>query len=94
MASKPSRVGFRLRRQTAVLGTDGKRECAYCGAHMDPIDWCPYCQALAAPCRRPHRTLRRHRAAAFCGDSCRSAHRTSAITNLNEQKRARHATRP
>lgn len=87
MPSKPSRVGFRLARQTAVIGADGKRRCAHCSAYLDPADWCPYCQVLRTPCNRPHRTLRKHAAAAFCGDPCRDAHRTSAITLINEQNR-------
>jgi hypothetical protein len=87
MPAKPSRVGHRLRRQTAVVGYDGKRECAYCGAHLDPIDWCQYCQAIGSPCNRPHRKLRKPGHAAFCNQACRNAHRNSAVTNINQLAR-------
>jgi hypothetical protein len=62
--------------ETAVVHGDGTRHCAWCGDHIDPIDWCGNCTA-DAPCGTnggPHRRLRKRADAAFCDSGCRTAY--------------------
>ncbi|EGE40828.1 hypothetical protein SACT1_1463 [Streptomyces sp. ACT-1] len=61
------------RRTPAVDQGDGRR-CAWCGDHIDPIDWCSPCRAAQAPCGS-HRRLRKRADAAFCDSGCRAAYR-------------------
>lgn len=64
------------RAETAVIHGDGTRHCAWCGDHIDPIDWCGNCTE-GAPCATqggPHRRLRKRSDAAFCDAGCRSAY--------------------
>lgn len=67
----------RYRAQEAVIHGDGTRHCNWCGAHIDPIDWCGDCKHLEKPCATtggPHRRLRKRSDAAFCDSECRSAY--------------------
>lgn len=62
--------------ETAVIHGDGTRHCAWCGDHIDPIDWCGNCKADAACATSggPHRRLRKRADAAFCDAGCRTAY--------------------
>jgi hypothetical protein len=57
-------MGLHLPRAEAVPADDG-RECAWCGAKIDPIDWCPGCRKHERPCGA-HKRLRKRADAAFC----------------------------
>lgn len=72
-------VGLHLRRAAPVVDDDGRRQCASCGAFIDPIDWCADCQSGGKPCGTAHRHLRKQATAAFCDAACRSRHRTSYV---------------
>ncbi|WP_458089367.1 hypothetical protein [Streptomyces malaysiensis] len=66
------------RAETAVIHADGTRRCAWCGDHIDPIDWCLDCTP-DAPCATqggPHRRLRKRSDAAYCDAGCKSADRS------------------
>lgn len=69
----------RRQSEQAVVHGDGTRHCAWCGAHIDPIDWCSMCRANNAPCATtgdgPHRRLRKRSDAAYCDRGCKSADR-------------------
>lgn len=65
--------------ETAVAHSDGTRRCAWCGDHIDPIDWCLNCKAGQKPCATnggSHRRLRKRADAAFCDSGCRAAYAT------------------
>lgn len=57
----------------AVIHGDGTRHCAWCGDHIDPVDWCPSCSAKPPKACRAHRRLRKRSDAAYCNAACRSA---------------------
>jgi hypothetical protein len=76
--------------ETAVIHGDGTRHCAWCGAHIDPIDWCGDCKA--AETRRapadggPHRRLRKRADAAFCDAECKAADRSDREGSLRRRR--------
>jgi hypothetical protein len=74
--------------ETAVIYSDGTRHCAWCGDHIDPIDWCLDC-APNVPCAStggPHRRLRKRSDAAFCDSSCRTAYRNDTGPVITSRK--------
>ena len=72
--------------QQAIVQGDGTRHCNWCGAHIDPIDWCPGCQTAQAPCNNPHRRLRKRADAAFCDATCRSAYHNDRTGSVGARR--------
>lgn len=62
---------------TALIDQDRTpRRCDWCGAEIDPIDWCGFCQQSdPEPCRDPHRSVRRPESTRYCDGKCRYADR-------------------
>lgn len=45
------------------------RRCDFCGAEIDPIDWCDGC--MKGNCKY-HRRPRKRKDAKYCNDECRT----------------------
>lgn len=63
------------------------RRCNWCGAEIDPVDWCPNC-SQGKPCSS-HNRLRKRSDAQYCNDVCRSKEHSTMATLRRQHTRKR-----